>query len=126
MNDRARGIVVAHAALAAGLVEAVRAITGDEQTLTPVSNDGCDRETLAKRVAAAVGDGPCVVFVDLPGGSCFVAAARMMRERGAFTVVSGVNLPMLVEFVTRQDADPERAGERAVESGGRAIRVARV
>ena len=118
-----RGVIVSHAAVAQALVSAVTAITGIEGALTPVSNEGCGAEELAERLRQAVGSGPAVVFVDLPGGSCFTSAARYSKQRADIAVVTGVNLAMLLDFVFNRDISPDEAARRAVDAGGKAIRV---
>ena len=118
-----RGVVVSHADLGAALVHAVESITGILGALVPVSNDGCNRATLDQRVHAAVGDAPCVVFVDLAGGSCFRSAARLTRDHAGLTVVAGVNLPMLIDFVFHRDLGLDGAVKHAVEAGSHGIRV---
>lgn len=123
MSEPLRGVVVSHAAAAAGLVDAVRQITGEQAALVPVSNDGCDGGMLAQRIAAAVASRPAVVFVDLPGGSCLQAAVRHMRSSAGVAVVAGVNLAMLLDFVYHRDLAPAEAARRAVETGGRAVRA---
>jgi mannose/fructose-specific phosphotransferase system component IIA len=115
--------VVSHAAVAESLVRAVGAITGLAEALAPVSNEGCDAADLAARVAAAVGTGPAVIFVDLPGGSCLTSAVRLAQGRADLAVVTGVNLAMLLEFVFHRDLDPAAAARRAAEAGGRAIQA---
>ena len=123
MSKRLKGVVVSHARLGQALVEAAGAITGDADALIAVSNDGCGRDALLDRVQQAVGDEPCILFVDLPGGSCFQAAARLQRERATMAVVAGVNLAMLLDFVSHADDDLAAAADRAVQTGGRAIQV---
>ena len=122
MNDL-RGVVVSHAAVAQALVAAVTAITGIEGALTPVSNEGCGLDALAERLSQAVGSGPAVLFVDLPGGSCLTSAARYAKQRADIAVVTGVNLAMLLDFVFHRDISPGEAARRAVDSGSKAIRV---
>lgn len=122
MNDL-RGVVVSHAAVAQALVAAVTAITGIEGALTPVSNEGCGLDALAERLSQAVGSGPAVLFVDLPGGSCLTSAARYAKQRADIAVVTGVNLAMLLDFVFHRDVSPGEAARRAVDSGSKAIRV---
>ncbi|PYO89814.1 MAG: hypothetical protein DMD58_08385 [Gemmatimonadetes bacterium] len=119
-----RGVVVSHAAVAQALVAAVTAITGIEGALTPISNEGCGTEALGERLREAVGSGPAVLFVDLPGGSCFTSSARYAKKGGAdIAVVTGVNLAMLLDFVFNRDIPPAEAARRAVDAGGKAIRV---
>jgi len=118
-----RGIIVSHAAVAEALVVAVRAITGIEDALTPVSNEGCGQEALAQRLRDAVGDGPAIIFVDLPGGSCMTSSTRYAKQHADIAVVTGVNLAMLLDFVFHRDIKPEEAARRAVDAGAKAIRV---
>jgi mannose/fructose-specific phosphotransferase system component IIA len=118
-----RGVIVSHAAVAQALVAAVRAITGIEDALTPVSNEGCGTEALAERLREAVGEGPALLFVDLPGGSCMTSSTRYARQHADIAVVTGVNLAMLLDFVFHRNISPEEAARRAVDAGAKAIRV---
>lgn len=123
MSEPLQGVVVSHATLAQALVDAVGQITGERDALVAVSNDGCSLGTLGAQVAEAVGGRPCVVFVDLPGGSCLQAAAHYLRNHRESAVVAGVNLAMLLDFVYHRDLSPAEAARRAVETGDRAIRL---
>ena len=123
MSEELRGVVVCHGRLAGALVEAAEQISGVTGALTPVSNSGCDREALEERVAAAVSDGPAVVFVDLASGSCLFAALNRLRASTAAKVVTGVNLAMLVDFVFHRTLPLDEAAARAAIAGEKAIRV---
>ena len=116
-----RGVVVAHGELAAAMVHAAEEISGMRGILVPVTNVDCGRDDLEARVKAAVGSEPTVVFVDLPGGSCFFAAMRGLSKLPNARVVAGVNLTMLVDFVFHRGTSLEDAAARAREVGGRAI-----
>jgi mannose/fructose-specific phosphotransferase system component IIA len=118
-----RGIIVTHAAVAQALVTAVAAITGVQDALTGVSNEGCGTEELSERLRQAIGDGPAVVFVDLPGGSCFTSSVRYAKQHAEIAVVTGVNLAMLLDFVFHRDIRPAEAARRAVDAGAKAIRI---
>jgi mannose/fructose-specific phosphotransferase system component IIA len=118
-----RGVIVSHAAVSQALATAVAAITGIDDALVPISNEGCGNEALAERLGQAVGTGPAVLFVDLPGGSCLTSAARYAKQHADIAVVTGVNLAMLLDFVFHRDVSPADAARRAVDAGGKAIRV---
>ncbi len=118
-----RGIIVTHAAVAQALVTAVAAITGVQDALTGVSNEGCGTEELSERIRQAIGEGPAVLFVDLPGGSCFTSSVRYAKQHAEIAVVTGVNLAMLLDFVFHRDIPPAEAARRAVDAGAKAIRI---
>lgn len=118
-----RGVVVGHGSLAAALVEAAEQISGLRGSLLPVSNMGCDRDSLEDRIVEAVGPGPAVVFVDMASGSCLIAVLRRLRERPDVRIVTGVNLAMLVDFVFHLALPPAEAADHAATSGGKAIRI---
>jgi mannose/fructose-specific phosphotransferase system component IIA len=118
-----RGVVVGHGRVAQALVEAAEEISGLRGVLVPVSNSGCDRGALEERVAAAVGEGAAVVFVDLAAGSCLLAVLRRLRDRDDVRIVTGVNLAMLVDFLFHRTLPPAEAAAHAAHSGGSAIKV---
>ena len=98
MNEPVRAVVVAHGTMAAGMVDAVREITGiAEDALVPVSNKGVAPDTLAARIRDGI-RGPTIVFTDLLSGSCGFAARRGGRDAQHCVIITGVNLPMLIEF----------------------------
>lgn len=126
MSEPLKAVVISHSRVAAALVEAVQAIAGDTGTFVTVSNDGASRESLCADLHAAVGDGPAVIFVDMPGGSCLYAAVAGIRERDDVAVVAGVNLPMLLDFAFHRNLTPAEAADHAVEAGTKSIRAVRI
>jgi PTS system N-acetylgalactosamine-specific IIA component len=116
-------IVLAHGELAAGLVSAVEQITGMGSRFLAMSNSGLSGAELEVRLRAMVDEtGARVVFTDLPAGSCNIAAFRLLRDRDV-VVVSGVNLPTLLHFVTHPQLSPEQAAAEAVERGAPTLKV---
>jgi N-acetylgalactosamine PTS system EIIA component len=103
-TERARGVVVAHGDFAEGLVQAARQISGaEEAALVAVSNRGMSPAALEEAVRPHVESGPVIVFVDLPSGSCAMAARRLVRDRTDVPIVFGANLPLLLDFLTHRD-----------------------
>ena len=117
-----RGVVVAHGAMAQGMVDAVRCIAGGAaDALEPLSNDGKSPAQLKEDLDAVAGEGPVLVFVDLQRGSCGMAALSCCKDQVRRVVVSGVNLPMLLDFVFHNDLPMEELVARAVNKGRAAI-----
>jgi mannose/fructose-specific phosphotransferase system component IIA len=116
-----KGVVVGHGSLAAALVDAVQRIAGTDTGLVAVSNTDCDRGTLEAKILAAVGEGPALVFIDMPSGSCLIAAMRRLEGMAGTRVVTGVNLAMLLEFVFHRDGNVDDVAEHVVQVGARAV-----
>lgn len=119
-----RGVVVAHGDMARGMVSAVESIAGAaDGVLTPISNQGIGPDGLRDAILEVVGDGPAVVFTDLGAGSCTLAARISCRNRARVGVVTGVNLPMLLEFVFHRDLALEELLPRLEDKAQGGIRV---
>lgn len=121
-SEPARGIVVAHGGLAEGLVDAVRQIAGvAREELVGVPNRDLGCEELCARTRAALGPARNVIFTDLPSGSCHLAAMIVVRDLPETPVVTGVNLPMLLDFVFSRALVFDELVPRLAERGRDAI-----
>lgn len=116
-----QGLLVAHGTFSEGMIDAVRRITGITDGLTPVSNSGLSPDALAQTILGRLQDGPAILFTDLKSGSCGMAAHRLLRERGELRVVSGVNLPLLLDFVMHRDTPLAELVTRLIEKGRSSI-----
>ena len=118
----ARGVVVGHGAMAMGMVDAVRRISGlEEDALVALSNEGKGPDALREELTRIIGVGSVVVFTDMHAGSCAVAARVTCRTEGQRAVVCGVNLPMLIEFAFHRSDPLEELVPRLVEQGRSSI-----
>ena len=121
-EEGVRGIVLAHGEMASGLLEAVRHIAGGVgDYLVPLSNRGLGPDILAEEVGKLAGAGPTIVFTDLQSGSCGFAARRCLQNLPQLVVISGVNLPMLLEFVMRRTLPLEQLVPFLLAKGRAAI-----
>lgn len=117
-----RGVVFAHGLMAAGLVDAVRTITGcSPDVLQALSNIEGSPEVLRDRLHGLVDGGPTVVFTDVRASSCSTLAAAAQRQGDIVSVVSGVNLPMLLHFVFHREDSVEELISGLVSRGREGI-----
>jgi|SRR5690606_9753799 len=117
-----RAVLLGHAGMAEGMVEAVRHITGcTGDALVPISNRGKSPEALADDVRAALGNGPGIVFTDLQAGSCGFVARRLAQTIDGVVVISGVNLPLLIDFVMNRTLPLEQLVPRLLAKGRAAM-----
>jgi mannose/fructose-specific phosphotransferase system component IIA len=118
-----KGIVIAHGDMAVGIVDAVRQITGlEDGALLPLTNRGCSPDTLIDNVRRLLVEGEStILFTDLQGGSCAVAARRLTQQLPGTAVISGANLPLLLEFALNRSLPIDDLVPRLVERGRQAI-----
>lgn len=120
--DRMIGFVLTgHGQFAPGLKSAVDMVAGEQPNFEVVPFAGSEAVTFGDDLRTCIAkmrqacDG-VLVFVDLLGGTPFNQAIPMTTELDNVTVVTGTNLPMLVELVmTRAFGDPtlDELAERA-------------
>src|SRR5919112_1187565 len=119
-----RALVAGHGDFAAGLISAVEAITGQGDMLEPIQVKGLCSEDIQQLLRARLlATGALVIFTDLQAGSCTMAARKLLRETADVVLVSGTNLPMLLDFTLSRASDPVEAARAAVERGKSSMTV---
>ena len=117
-------IVAGHGEFAAGLISAVAQITGRGELLFGITNRELGPADIEAAMRAAAGAASIrVIFTDLPAGSCTIAARRLLRERTDLLLVTGANLPVVIDFVLGADtsAPTADAAEARSEQLARAV-----
>ncbi|MBI5837247.1 MAG: PTS mannose transporter subunit IIAB [Candidatus Eisenbacteria bacterium] len=122
-----QALIVAHGDLARALLETVESLTGPQPGVRALSNRDCNLPDLVERIreaAGAMGPGPLFIFADLLGGSCSQAARMVVEGRPEWRLVTGVSVPMLVNFFQNRDtAEPARILELLVDRARAGVRV---
>jgi len=120
------GLIVTHANLGDAFREAVLHVTGSGEFLQTLANENSGTEELTEQIRAALASlngRECVVFVDFRAGSCASAAVLALGDFPNVRILSGVNLPMLLDFVLRRgDLALDRLVERLLLRGKTAVR----
>lgn len=103
------GIVICHSLLAFELVNAVQKILGHADYVYPFSNDNLAPPIIYQNIVDVIKKSSAdkiIAMVDLRGGSCWTVAKMITREFPQMKVISGVNVPMLISFLTKRDKLP--------------------
>jgi len=121
-------IVVSHGSLAYYLIETAEMIVGSQENLHPIGlqthqgleditneiNDACLQLNEKSRGV--------LVLTDIQGGTPGNAACMLVKTHHV-SIISGVNLPMLLEvLLCRQDKSLEELSEVALHAGKEGIR----
>jgi len=126
--SRVPALLVMHADLAAALLRAAERLYGPVEDVAVLSNEGLSRDGLEHEIGARVGAWTAggIVFTDVWGGSCHQCGASAARGHGEVVVVTGLNLPILIDFLHNRDrhSAPELA-ERLLRKGQDSIRIQR-
>jgi len=119
-------LIVTHGRLGEGLLDAMQMIAGPQEKVDSVSlKEGDSIDELKERILNAVkilDDGSGVlVFVDMFGASPSNAAAYLLDEN--VEVITGVNLPMLLEIVSfRESNSLQELSANAMTAGVESIK----
>jgi len=121
MTPPVLGILVTHAALGTELLRTAETILGRQSRVEVISNRGSSTERLSEELRGLISQRPeetIFLFVDLLGGSCSHACQEILRAHPSTVVLSGVNLPMLLEFLYyRERVDVDELRQRLVAKG---------
>ena len=119
-------IVVSHGTLSEHLVSAASLILGeakDVKAITFLARESLEdlRQKTSEAAKEFTTDG-CLIFTDIMGGSATNVSIEIMKSREDVFVVTGVNLPMLIEAINnRENTDLKTLAEQVSNSGVRSI-----
>lgn len=115
-------IIVTHGKLAQALLETAEMIMGSQEYIgTIVFEAGQDVSNLQEKIQQMLCKMPkndeALILVDLRGGSPYNAAAMVAMTMPKVKIVTGVNLPMLLEILSNRDLDAAALSQQAVTAG---------
>ncbi|HTM58481.1 MAG TPA: hypothetical protein VL123_08715 [Candidatus Udaeobacter sp.] len=126
--SRVPALLVMHADLAAALLRAAERVYGPIEGVEVLSNEGLSRDALEKQIVHTVGgwsEGG-LVLTDFWGGSCHICGASAARGRGELVIVTGINLPLLLDYLHNRDSlTVDALAERLQKKGQDSIRIQR-
>ena len=121
-------VLVMHAELGTALLHAAASVYGAIDDVQVVSNEGLDRAGIETRVAEAVAHWRAggLVLTDFWGGSCHTCALAAARGNGEIRLITGVNLPMLLDYLHNRGLySVDELAERMLQKGRDNIRSQR-
>lgn len=129
-----RGLVITHGDIGRELVRVTEMILGPIEGLTAMSNHGKAATDITAEISAWLAGGEPgagdladepshqLILLDDYGGSCATSAQLACGQDPDTAIISGVNLAMLLGFVTwREAGDFDHVVAKIVEKGREAI-----
>ncbi len=119
-------LVISHGQIAQASLDAAKQITGDCSDLYSLACDCVTPKALYKKIAHLIEsenlkDG-LFILVSLRGGSCWNAAAKVAKEYDKVELISGLNLSIVLSFITkREHYSFEELAEVLLKDGVRGI-----
>jgi len=120
------GIILTHGEFGAGIKNALEGMMGEQKGLIVLTNAGLSKEKLIESLEGAIGKDEfkegVIVFVDMPGSSCWLTAKSLKDHNKKIAIITGVNLPMLVTFLgNRERLSFEKLIDKVKETGQKGI-----
>lgn len=119
-------LVVSHGTLAKGFNEATKMILGSEINYLGLDDDGIEifHERLKEKIEAIKDKNKKVlILADLFGGTPFNKSLYEASSDSDVRVISGINLPMLIEAIMREKSNIDEVALEIVESTKDSIKI---
>jgi PTS system mannose-specific IIA component len=126
MNHQTPALLVMHSDLADALLRAATKVYGAVDGVEVLSNEGLSREDLEQAITRRVQDWRegGLVLTDFWGGSCHICGVAAARGHGDVVVVTGINLPVLLDYLhNREEYGALALADRLVRKGRDSIRL---
>lgn len=126
-------VVASHGAFCHGLVESYKMIAGDNSDIYAISltDEGIGEfsRELSRLVDKLILEDDILIMTDIQGGTPYNESLKYMLDKPEnIKVISGMNLPMLIEIglALNNDMEIDQLVNRAVEIGRKSINVANI
>ncbi|OGC00698.1 hypothetical protein A2V82_02970 [candidate division KSB1 bacterium RBG_16_48_16] len=102
-------VLLTHGPIGDAIIEAVKGIMGIEDGLHALSVTNMSVAEITQRLLSLINapeeksDG-VVILASLKGGSCWNVAVSVAKDHPHIQVVSGLNLPMVLTFMTKRES----------------------
>lgn len=121
-----RIVIASHSYLAEGMKKTVEFILGERQNISVmtayIEEDFEIEEEIEKLFTELTDEDELIVVADILGGSVSNAFAQfLIKEK--FYLISGMNLPLLLELITHLDGDMTLAIQKGVEAGKSGVQL---
>ena len=121
------GIIVTHGQLGEELLRTVGLIVGEIHDCYALSGSDLGDESVVSSIREILDRNKAnraVVFVDYFGGSCGASCVKATRGLEGVKIISGVNLPILLDFVTKKGImGLDEIVEHLIQRGQESVRV---
>lgn len=98
------GILITHYDIGRELLRAAESIVSPQDNLVVLSNQNVGFDSLQQQIRSVIPDDiNVIVMVDNFGGSTHIAARTVCESNDRLALICGVNLPMLLSFITKRD-----------------------
>jgi len=101
-----KALIVTHGDLGKSLLRTSRIIVGKSDGIKVISNDELSMKGLINEINSQLEkwkESEILILVDFLGGSCWNAAKFALKGRKSTALISGVNMPILLSFITKND-----------------------
>jgi PTS system mannose-specific IIA component len=120
------GIVLTHGRIGEALIDASASILGETDNIYALSTANLSffdiNRQLKEIITTQNWEGGAIVMVSLMGGSCWNSAVALARQLPKIEIVAGVNLTMLISFLSKRNRYPlSELAEIVREDGIRGI-----
>ncbi|MBL7074013.1 hypothetical protein ISS37_02080 [candidate division KSB1 bacterium] len=102
---RVEGVLITHGNLGKAFLSTAEGILGRQKDIVCLSNHNLSLKDFSesiKQVLKGSDRTPMFLFVDSKGGSCYNAARLAAKGMKNVFLVCGLNLPMLLSFLTKR------------------------
>ena len=103
MKEEIAVFLISHENLATALLRTVEKIIGPQENVFAYSNSKDSLPLLTEKIIAQMREITAlhvVFFIDMMGGSCWALANMIRKTYPTVTIISGMNLPMLLSLFT--------------------------